>query len=123
MMMEDAVKPLGEAASREALARELIPEMKLRSYKDLDVYVTTASESPTVMTEIGRIREREYRTVGAGRGVARDIDGYDTGFPCYKQLVAWDPEAGEIVAMYRFLFAEEALRKKEGDPLDGVSFN
>ncbi|MFO8064497.1 MAG: GNAT family N-acetyltransferase [Spirochaetota bacterium] len=110
MMIEDAVKPIAEAASCEALAKELIPEMKLRSYKDLDVYVTTATESPTVMAEIGRIREREYRAVGAGRGVDRDIDGYDTGFPCYKQLVAWDPEAGEIVAMYRFLFAEEALR-------------
>ncbi len=108
-MAENSLTPIAEAAPAEMLAGELTPAMKLRSYKGLEVYVTTAAESPTVMDEIGRIREREYRAVGAGRGAARDIDRYDTDSPCYKQLVAWDPEAGEIVAMYRFLFGEEAL--------------
>ncbi|MFO7781254.1 MAG: GNAT family N-acetyltransferase [Spirochaetia bacterium] len=109
-MTENRLIPIAEAAPARRLAGELTPAMKLRSYKGLEVYVTTAAESPTVMEEIGRIREREYRAVGAGRGLSRDIDHYDTDAPCYKQLLAWDPEAGEIVAMYRFLFGEEALR-------------
>ena len=109
-MTENTLIPIAEAAPAEVLAGELTAEMRLRSYKGLEVYVTTAAESPTVMEEIGRLREREYRAVGAGRGLSRDIDHYDTDTPCYKQLVAWDPEAGEIVAMYRFLFGEEVLR-------------
>lgn len=98
-----------EPASPDALAAELDPRMRVRSYKGLEVYVTTAAESPTVMGEIGRIREREYRAVGAGRGAPRDIDRHDTGEVCYKQIVAWDPEERELVAMYRFIFGEEAL--------------
>jgi hypothetical protein len=108
-LTENTLIPIAEAAPAEVLAGELTPKMRLRNYKGLEVYVTTAAESPTVMEEIGRIREREYRAVGAGRGAARDLDHYDTDSPCYKQLVAWDPEEREIVAMYRFLFGEEVL--------------
>jgi hypothetical protein len=103
------MRPLAGPAPAEALAAELRPEKRIRAYKGVEVYVTTAAESPAVMAEIGRIREREYRTVGAGRGEERDIDDHDTGGVCYKQMVAWDPEEKELVAMYRFLFGAEAL--------------
>lgn len=104
------MRSLAEPAPAAAVAAELRPEMKVRTYKGLEVYVTTAAESPTVMAEIGRIREREYRAVGAGRGGERDIDAHDTGEGCYRQMVAWDPEARELVAMYRFTFGADALQ-------------
>lgn len=103
------MRRLAEPVAAESLAAELRPEMKVRAYKGLEVYVTTAAESPSVMAEIGRIREREYRAVGAGRGEERDIDAHDTGEGSYKQMVAWDPETHELVAMYRFTFGADAL--------------
>jgi putative hemolysin len=103
--MEELAKPVPP----EVLAAELMPHMKIREYNGLEVYVTTAAESPGVMEEIGRIREREYRAVGAGRGASRDTDDHDTGRVCYKQIVAWDPEEEQLVAMYRFILGVEAL--------------
>lgn len=105
MTMQELAPPV----PADALAGELMPHMKIREYNGLEVYVTTAAESPAVMEEIGRIREREYRSVGAGRGASRDIDDHDTGKVCYKQIVAWDPEERQLVAMYRFILGAEAL--------------
>jgi hypothetical protein len=62
-----------------------------------------------VLAEIGRIREQEYRRVGAGRNVARDIDAYDTGAVPYRQLVAWDPLHREILSLYSVIFCRDAL--------------
>jgi len=61
------------------------------------------------MTEIGRIREREYRREGAGRNQPIDVDEYDTGETPYRQLVAWDPVHREIIAMYRYFFCRTAV--------------
>jgi hypothetical protein len=83
--------------------------MLLCRHRGLDIYVTTAREAPTVMREIGRIREREYRNVGAGRNVPVDIDVYDPDDHGYVQLIAWDPQQRELVAMYRFIFGANAL--------------
>lgn len=102
--------PLAAPIDAEALKAELRPDMLLRSFRGLEVYVTTARESPALMSEIGRIREREYRAVGAGRGDSRDIDDHDTSEVCYKQIVAWDPEHRQIVALYRSLFGAEAMQ-------------
>jgi hypothetical protein len=82
---------------------ELRPDLLLCRFRSLDLYVFAAAEAPTVMAEIGRIREREYRAVGAGRNLPVDIDAFDTEPPAYTQIIAWDPEEREIVAMYRFL--------------------
>ena len=109
-MESHTLVPLETAPSPDALAVELQPHMLLCGHRGLEIYVTTAAESPTVMREIGRIRELEYRRVGAGRNVAADIDGYDTDDNGYAQLIAWDPEAREVVAMYRFIFGANALR-------------
>ena len=103
------MRALADPVPASALAAELRPRTLIRSYKGLEVHVTTAGESPSVMAEIGRIREREYRAVGAGRGAERDLDDHDTGSVCYKQMVAWDPEERELVAMYRFTFGADAL--------------
>jgi hypothetical protein len=115
-MKTDVFVPVADPVSPDVLASELHPEMLLCRFRELEIYVTTAEESPTIMDEIGRIREREYRHVGAGRNVPRDIDVYDTGGGCYVQLFSWDPREREIVSMYRFIFggnvaAEDIPRK------------
>jgi hypothetical protein len=109
-MTAEQLVPLETAPPSDALEAELKPRMLLCRHRGLDIYVTTAAESPTVMQEIGRIREREYRNVGAGRNVPVDIDAYDTDDHGYVQLIAWDSERREVVAMYRFIFGANALQ-------------
>jgi hypothetical protein len=109
--------PLAPEPSPATVARiveELRPEMLLCRFRALELYVFAAAEAPTVMAEIGRIREREYRAVGAGRNLPVDIDAFDTEPPAYKQIIAWDPEEREIVAMYRFLAGCERTAGAEG---------
>lgn len=98
-----ATVSVAPAVEPELLREEFARLKPVREYKGLEVYVLRAAQSAPIMDEIGRIREVEYRTVGAGRNVARDIDHHDTDDDGYTQLVAWDPETAEIVAMYRYM--------------------
>lgn len=104
-----AMVPVAPAVDPDALQHELCPEKLLCLFRDIEIYVTTAAEAPAVMREIGRIREREYRLVGAGRNLPVDLDEYDTGPVPYRQLVAWDPVHREIIAMYRYFFCRTAV--------------
>jgi putative hemolysin len=50
------------------------------------------------MRELGRLRERTFRTVQEGSGRALDLDRFD---PHYTHLVLWDEAAGAIAGGYR----------------------
>lgn len=101
--------PLAEPVSPDVLAEELTPETYITRFKDLEVHMFEGAEVPSVLDEVGRIREREYRRVGAGRNVARDLDAFDTGEVAYSQLVSFDRAEGELVAMYRAIHCGSAL--------------
>ncbi len=92
------------------IALELTEDTRVARFKDLEIHLVTAGEAPAAMDEIGRIREREFRKVGAGRNVARDIDSFDTGWPWYSQLISWDPLERQIVAVYRAIHCSWAMR-------------
>ncbi len=106
----NSLVPLSPTPDPEAIKAELTPDRMVCRFKDIEIYVATAFEAPSVMTEVGRIREREYRRVGAGRNLPADIDHFDTEelLP-YRQLLAWDPVHREIVAMYRYIFCGDAV--------------
>ncbi|TVR67815.1 MAG: GNAT family N-acetyltransferase [Spirochaetaceae bacterium] len=90
---------------------ELNESTLIAHFKDLEVHLVNAGEAPATMEEIGRIREEEFRAVGAGRGGELDLDRFDTEWPPYSQLVSWDPQEREIVAMYRAIHCGWALRQ------------
>jgi len=71
-MVPLAPEPTPETVAR--MVEELRPELLLCRFRALELYVFEGTEAPTVMAEIGRLREREYRAVGAGRNVSVDID-------------------------------------------------
>lgn len=95
---------------REILTAELTPDKHIRTFKGLEVYIFTADEAPHVMQEIGRIREVEFRREGGGTGKSIDIDSFDIGEMPYRQLVVWDSQEQEIVAMYRYMLGRDAMR-------------
>lgn len=55
-------------------------------------------QHPTILREIGRLRELTFRLVGEGTGARRDLDQYDH---YYRHLVLWDEEQLRIAGAYR----------------------
>jgi len=101
-------------STRESRSRTILDELTAKTmiarFRELEVHLVHGPEAPATLEEIGRIREYEYRRVGAGRGGFVDLDRHDTQWPWYSQLVSWDPEHREIVAMYRAIRCGWALQ-------------
>ncbi len=85
--------------SRQDIKRELKSGERLGTTSDdKHIYLIEHEVSPTLMNEIGRLREYSFRKVGEGSGLYKDLDKYDQ---YYQHLVLWDEEALEIVGAYR----------------------
>lgn len=66
--------------------------LKKTNYANREIYVTNAHRSPSIMREIGRLREISFGASGGGSGTECDIDQYDLAPEphCYQQLFVWD---------------------------------
>ena len=103
---------------RELLRAELKHKNFLRKTNcgNKEIYITTAHLSPSIMREIGRLRELSFALDGGGTGKDCDIDEFDT-LPepyCFKQLFVWSPEDEEIVGGYRFIHGSNMMRREDG---------
>lgn len=65
---------------------------------DWDVYVADALQIPSILIEIGRLREYTFRQVGEGSGKGCDLDTYDNH---YKHLFLWDRVQQRVAGAYR----------------------
>ncbi len=93
--------PVASALPGDAVAREIAalpPDRCLAQSGSLAVYFASAEEAPTVLREIGRLREYTFRQVGEGTGKEIDLDRFDR---YYWQLFAWNQAEGQIVGAYR----------------------
>ncbi len=108
--MSTSMTPVAEPSAPEALREELNDTTLITRFKDLEIHLFGGPQAPETLNEIGRIREIEYRRVGAGRNLARDLDRLDAEEPMYRQIVSFDREQGELVAMYRAQHGGYALR-------------
>lgn len=113
-MEEAIIQPI----SKELIKSELTPERQLRmtNKSHNEIYVITANDSPNVMKEIGRLRETAFREAGGGTGKSMDINEFDLGDNCYKQLIVWNPEAEEIIGGYRYLLGTDWKLNADGQP-------
>ena len=113
--MKEIVQPVDRAL----LKSELIPERKVRKTNKAnnEIYIVTAKEAPSVMQEIGRLREIAFRYYGGGTGEPVDIDEFDLMDNAYKQLIVWNPEAEEILGGYRFMCGSEVCLDGKNHPL------
>ncbi len=94
------VDPIAAPRPRSELEREVqaLSDRRLLFAGPLSVYCTTASEIPTVLHEIGRLRELTFRPVGEGTGRSVDLDRFDS---YYDHLFVWHDERHEIIGAYR----------------------
>ena len=113
--MEEIIAPV----PKELLKSELTEDKRLRftNRSNNEIYVVTASNSPNVMREIGRLREIAFRAAGGGPGLSLDIDEFDTMENPYKQLIVWNPEENDIIGGYRYLHGKDARFDEKGEPI------
>ena len=118
-MEEAIIQPI----SKELIKSELTPEKQLRmtTKSHNEIYVITANNSPNVMKEIGRLREIAFREAGGGTGKSMDIDEFDVGENCYKQLIVWNPEAEEIIGGYRYMLGTDWKLNADRQPILATS--
>jgi putative hemolysin len=62
------------------------------------VFCAEATQIPSALREIGRLREVTYRAVGEGTGRTVDLDAFDDR---YLHLFSWDRVRRQIVGAYR----------------------
>ena len=111
-------QPIIQPIPKEVLKCELTPDKQLRltNKSNNEIYIITAHNSPNVMQEIGRLREIAFREAGGGTGKETDIDEFDICENCYKQLIVWNPEEGEIIGGYRYLLGTDWEYDTNGQP-------
>ncbi|AHB41138.1 TPA: GNAT family N-acetyltransferase [Patescibacteria group bacterium] len=103
---------------RHLLRAELREEFLLKTSNrgGFEIYVVTPEQCPSVMKEIGRLREISFRHIKAGTGKSTDIDEFDKYF---EQLVIWDPKKHEIAGGYRI----QTLLKLRNSAINKESFS
>lgn len=106
--------------SVETLESELLA---LESYKlleqgDFEVFCAPTPSMPSMMREIGRVREESFREVGEGSGRSCDIDQFDQH---YYQLFVWNKANRDLVGAYRLGLVDELLAKGGIDALYSTS--
>lgn len=107
-------KPIEQAVESSAMVREIgeIGDHMLFESGQYQVYAAPAQVLPTILKEIGRLRELTFRAVGEGTNRSSDLDVFDV---YYLHLFIWDRTAVRIVGAYRIGKGDElfyALRKK-----------
>lgn len=79
---------------------------RLLEQGDFCIYLTQAGQIPTVLEEIGRLRELTFRAAGEGTGNATDLDRFD---PHYLHLWLWDRAHGRLAGAYRLAPVDRVL--------------
>ncbi|NVK03629.1 MAG: lysophospholipid acyltransferase family protein [Flavobacteriia bacterium] len=83
---------------------------RLTQFRTFEVYCAEAKEIPSILRELGRLREITFRDVGEGTNEETDLDSYDYD---YQHLFLWDNQAQKIVGAYRLGMGAD-LYKKDG---------
>ncbi len=105
--MKEIIAPLPKSIIEEELVASGL--VRLTRKGGNEIYIVDNKNAPNTLLEIGRLREVTFRASGGGTGKEMDLDEYDTGEICYKQLIVWSPVEKEIIGGYRFILCDEAI--------------
>ncbi|RVT79799.1 lysophospholipid acyltransferase family protein [Flavobacterium sufflavum] len=92
-------------------------DCRLLQSKNYEVFFAQANKIPSILHEIGRLREITFREVGEGTNESIDLDKFDQ---YYHHLFLWDDEAQKIAGAYRMGLGSE-IYPKHG--IDGFYLN
>lgn len=101
------MKPVAERLPIDKILAELTKDklLRLTNNGNNEVYIFDNNNSPSLMHEVGRVREITFRHAGGGTNKELDIDEFDLDpEDPQRQLIVWDPENREMVGGYRYYF-------------------
>lgn len=110
-------EPLAQPVDRTLLESDLasLPgNTMLAASGPQEVWIADGKNIPSLVQEIGRLRELTFREVGEGTGRQADLDRFD---PIYRHLFIWHREDKEIVGAYRIGHTDSLVAE---DGLDGL---
>ena len=109
--MEKIIEPI----QREKLITELTfcKFIKYTFRRGNEIYSFVNTDAPSIMLEVGRLREEAFRSIDCGTGDILDLDDYDMGTGAYRQLIVWNPREQEIVGGYRYAVGSNYLEQIE----------
>lgn len=99
MRYEHIVRPIDRRLLLDDLQRASF--VHYSRHCDAEVYTFDGMECPSLMREVGRLREESFRAIGAGCGKSVDIEKEDID-GSYRQMVVWDAETMSIIGGYRY---------------------
>ena len=81
---------------------------QLFSSRNYGIYLADSEDIPSILMEIGRLREITFREIGEGTNKSMDLDRFDS---YYKHLFLWDKDRKLIVGAYRMGMGEEIFER------------
>lgn len=92
-------RTIAHPEERSALRKEFAQAQQIGTTSDNNqIYLCNYNQHPSILREVGRLREHAFRKVGEGTGARRDLDKYDHH---YLHLVLWDDARLTIAGAYR----------------------
>ena len=102
-------EPIAEPADPQLIRGEVAQfDAPFATQGSLEVYIGDAENIPSILHEIGRLREISFRAVGEGTGRSIDLDEFDK---YYLHLFLWDKEQLCIAGAYRLGCTDIILEK------------
>ncbi|MDM1367393.1 MAG: lysophospholipid acyltransferase family protein [Myroides sp.] len=83
-------------------------DFRLLQSKNYEVFLCKSELIPTILTELGRLREVTFREVGEGTNNSLDLDQYDK---YYHHMFLWDNDAQVICGAYRMGLGSDIYKK------------
>jgi len=112
LKIQKAPRTIAKAAALDDMLKEIISlrdnNCRLLKSKNYEVFFVSREKIPTILKEIGRLREITFRAIGEGTNKALDLDKYDK---YYHHLFLWDTCANRLVGSYRMGLGVEIYKK------------
>lgn len=95
-------------ANRDKMMEEVsncrIMDKRLLESKNYEVFLAKKEVIPTILKEIGRLREITFREIGEGTNNPSDLDVFDD---YYYHMFLWDNDTNQIAGAYRMGMGSE----------------
>lgn len=106
---QDPIVPPEPVERHEKEIASLPADQCLVESGEMQVYIAAAKQIPSIMREIGRLREITFRAVGEGTGEEIDMDEFDD---YYNHLFIWHKTRQEVIGSYRLGLTDKIMAER-----------
>ncbi len=107
--LEPLIEPIPVDILQENIAKMSLVYRSESGRSKIGVYMAQGFLIPDLMLEIGRLREKVFRTVNEGTGKSCDIDEFD---PFYHHMIAFDEDTKRVLGAYRIGLIDKILQSR-----------